>query len=89
MDVMPCTSRSTDSFLHLRPNQGPQISLLRAFLLSLALIWPGMALSQQTLVVNSNNQGWKVASWSNPIPESVVGIADGVGGAASLDFSLA
>ena len=72
------------------PNQGPQISLLRAFLLSLALIWPGMALSQQTLVVDSsNNQGWKVASWSNPIPESEVGIADGVGGAASLDFSLA
>ena len=89
-DVMPCARRSTDSSLHLRPNQGPQISLLPAFLLSLALIWPGMALSQQTLVVDSNNnQGWKVASWSNPIPESVVGIADGVGGAASLDFSLA
>ena len=54
-DVMPCLCRSTDSSLHLRPNQGPQISLLRAFLVSLALTWPGMALSQQTLVVDSNN----------------------------------
>ena len=63
---------------------------LRTSLLSATLIWPGMALSQQTLVVDANNnRGWQVASWSNPIPSSLVGIADGLGGAASLDFSLA
>ena len=63
---------------------------LRTSLLSAILIWPGVALSQQTLVVDANNnRGWQVASWSNPIPSSLVGIADGLGGAASLDFSLA
>ena len=63
---------------------------LRTSLLLLALIWSGMALSQQTLKVDANdNHGWQVASWSNPIPSSLAGIADGLGGAASLDFSLA
>ena len=88
MDAL--ASRARFSYSRSGLNSRPQDSFLCASLLSLALIWPGMAQSQQTLVVDSNNnQGWKVASWSNPIPESVVGIADGVGGAASLDFSLA
>ena len=59
-------------------------------LLSLFMGWSEMALGQQTLVVDANNKrGWQVASWSNTTPDSMVGIADGVGGAASLDFSLA
>lgn len=43
----------------------------------------------ETIIVDSADDGWAIAGWSNPLPRPIVGIADKNGGATtSLDLSL-
>ncbi len=45
--------------------------------------------SVETIIVDSADDGWAIAGWSNPLPRPIVGIADKNGGATtSLDLSL-
>ena len=76
---------------HYGLNFAPQVLFLQASLLWLALIWPGMALSQQTLIVDqSDNRGWVFLARpdiSVPGEAPIRGIGDHAGGNASLNFS--
>ena len=74
-------------------NHRPRNLLLRASLLALALIWPGVALGQQTLEANTGNdfRGWTFKA----VPDAdaagqapITGIPDAVGGSSSLNFTL-
>ena len=43
----------------------------------------------ETIIVDSADDGWAIAGWSNPLPRPIVGIADKNGGdTTSLDLSL-
>ena len=45
--------------------------------------------TEETIIVDSADDGWAIAGWSKPLPRPIVGIADKNGGASSsLDLSL-
>ena len=66
---------------------------LRTSLLSLILIWPAVGLGQQTLEANTGNnfRGWTfkaIPDVSQAGEAPITGIADPLGGSASLNFTL-